>query len=346
MKIPLLVFGTRPEYLKLKPLVKIFEKESIDFIFLQVLQHQDLTIEEASKPYYRSVSFDSKSDFERLTILTSEIPKAVESYVKQASYLFIQGDTATAFLTALCAFHLHVPIFHIEAGLRTYDLENPFPEEAYRSMISRIATFHLCPDESSKVNLQKEGITKNIFVIGNTILDLVKSYKIPSQIGSIVPITVHRRENWEQLSHIVKSIHKIAKAKPELTFLWIYHPNPSLQTRVNNIIKELESLPNIQFLQPCSHEALCKYLHDAKCIITDSGGIQEEASFLGKYCFVLRKVTERSSIPATHIEMISNSVELYTRFLEKTIIELPPCTVYGDGHACEKIVTLLRNLNQ
>jgi len=240
----------------------------------------------------------------------------------------------------LSAFHFQIPIFHVEAGLRTFDLANPFPEEGYRSMISRIATYHLCPDEAAKENLLREGVRKNLFVVGNTILDLVKSYDMTSKIGNLVLITVHRRENWNQLPDIVNQIHSLAIQRPDLHFLWIYHPNPTLQQSVRSRTTELGDLPNLEFQQPCSHKTLCQYIHDAYSIITDSGGIQEEASFLGKYCFVLRKVTERDSIPSQYITTLSTIESLQTTFLQKQIEMLPPCTVYGKGHASEAIIQI------
>lgn len=346
MKRALLVFGTRPEYLKIKPLIAAFQEYKLPFCLLQVLQHENLEVEEETEDFFQKVSLFPDTNCQRLTNLAASISKAVEPFVRESSCLFVQGDTATAFFSALSAFHFQIPIYHIEAGLRTFDLANPFPEEAYRSMISRIATYHLCPDEGAKQNLMKEGITKDIYVVGNTILDLVKSYKMISQIGNLVLITVHRRENWNQLPEIATSIHTLATQRPDLTFLWIYHPNPAVQESVSSTINTIGSLPNLQFQQPCSHKTLCQYIHDAYCIITDSGGIQEEASFLGKYCFVLRKVTERNAIPSEYIEMLESSKTLLSRFQAKDIRLLSPCTVYGNGHASDTIVYIVNNLNQ
>jgi UDP-N-acetylglucosamine 2-epimerase (non-hydrolysing) len=346
MKKALIVFGTRPEYLKIKPILHVFQQHKVSFCLLQVLQHENLEVEEESADFFQKVVLPSDTSCQRLTNLAASISKAVEPLVRESSCLFVQGDTATAFFSALSAFHFQIPIYHIEAGLRTYDLQNPFPEEAYRSMISRIATYHLCPDEAAKQNLIKEGIAKNIYVVGNTILDLVNSYNMTSQIGNLVLITVHRRENWNQLPAIATSIHTLATQRPDLQFLWIYHPNPAVQESVSSTINTLGSLPNLQFEQPCSHKTLCQYIHDAYCIITDSGGIQEEASFLGKYCFVLRKVTERNAIPPDYIEMLESSDALLSRFQTKQIRLLPPCTVYGGGHASEKIFDIVNNLNQ
>jgi UDP-N-acetylglucosamine 2-epimerase (non-hydrolysing) len=345
MKQPLIIFGTRPEYLKIKSLVILLEEKKIPFILLQVLQHEQLEVEEKNKPFYKCVKLLPNDTVTRLTCLASEISLRVEPFILTASCVFIQGDTATAFFTALSAFHNSIPIFHIEAGLRTYDLQNPFPEEAYRSMISRIATYHLCPDEAAKRNLEKEGIHKNLFVVGNTILDLVKSYTMTRFCGTVVPITIHRRENWENLPQIVKAVHTLALWRPDLDFVWIYHPNPALQKVVNDTLKTLEVPSNMWCEQPCSHKQLCKYIHEAYCLITDSGGIQEEASFVGKYCYVLRKTTERSSIPPLYLTTIARPEELVPEFKKRQMTLLASCTVYGTGYSSEQIATILKDLN-
>ena len=338
-----IIFGTRPEYLKVKPLFKAFEDASIEFRILQVNQHVDLDIEEKNHKWYRKICIEQTPNLSRLNDLASHLPSALEPSIQECESILVQGDTATAFFGALTAFHLKKKIFHLEAGLRTFDLENPYPEEAYRSMISRIANIHFCPDELSKQNLLRENIGSNIVVVGNSILDLVKSYKKECRIGSIVPITVHRRENWAAMSEIVSTVWRLAKKRNDLQFVWIYHPNPALQKEIQTKINDLGHLENLHFQQPCSHEALCSYLHEAYCIITDSGGIQEEASFLGKFCFVLRKQTERSSIPKDYIELVKDVSLLEGLFDSKHIELMPSCEVYGDGNTCSKIISYLNN---
>lgn len=341
MTLPLLVvFGTRPEYLKLKILVERLEAHSVPFVFLQVFQHESLGIEEAGKPYYASVKLSPLANTTRLTQLVSEVSKCVEPFVKQSSKVIVQGDTATAFLTALCAFHNQIPVAHVEAGLRTYDLQNPFPEEAYRSMLARIATYHFCPDPSAKQNLIAEGIQSGISVVGNPILDLVRSYGFTSTLGSCVPITIHRRENWELLPEWTRQVISLCKRNPSLQFRWITHPNPALQPILHDALTRFGTPSNLTLEPPCSHRDLCKLLHEAFCVITDSGGIQEEASFLGKYSFVLRKTTERSAIPAEYLERVLSPDALLSQFEAKvsTLRMLPPCTVYGTGHAADAIV--------
>jgi UDP-N-acetylglucosamine 2-epimerase (non-hydrolysing) len=338
-----LIFGTRPEYLKFKALIQHLDANNLEFRILHVNQHIDLDIEEKNHKWYRKVELGESNHVSRLTQLASQLPLSLERHVEECNSVIVQGDTATAFFGALTAFHLKKKLFHLEAGLRTHDLQNPYPEEAYRCMISRLADVHFCPDTTAKENLFEERISNNIFVVGNSILDLVKSYNKEVTIGKVVPITIHRRENWDAMPKIVESIWQLANTNKNLEFLWIYHPNPTLQKEIQNKINELGFLENLRFQQPCSHKDLCSYLHEAYCVITDSGGIQEEASFLGKYCFVLRKQTERSSIPPEYLQLVKNVEDLKEVFEKKQITLLPACTVYGDGTTCSKIISYLNN---
>ena len=339
-----IIFGTRPEYLKVKPLLDVFNKESIPFLVIHVKQHTSLEIEESSGENYRQILLDDNTEISRLNGLGSSLLRKIEPSLRECKSILVQGDTSTVFFSALSAFHLKMPIFHLEAGLRTYDLENPFPEEAYRSMLSRIATYHLCPDISASENLHKESLTKNIFIVGNTILDLVRSYGFTPTLGNTVLVTIHRRENWDNLSFIAESIYNLAERYKNYTFVWVQHMNPSLQAMVNQVFDRRTPLDNISRILPADHRSLCKYISESYCIITDSGGIQEEASFLGKTCFVIRKLTERNSIPSDYIKLIHPPSELLGAFQTTNITMLPPCHVYGDGYSCDNIASILKSL--
>jgi len=339
-----IIFGTRPEYLKVKPLLDVFNKESIPFLVIHVKQHTSLEIEESSGENYRQILLDDNTEISRLNGLGSSLLRKIEPSLRECKSILVQGDTSTVFFSALSAFHLKMPIFHLEAGLRTYDLENPFPEEAYRSMLSRIATYHLCPDISASENLHKESLTKNIFIVGNTILDLVRSYGFTPTLGNTVLVTIHRRENWDNLSFIAESIYNLAERYKNYTFVWVQHMNPSLQAMVNQVFDRRTPLDNISRILPADHRSLCKYISESYCIITDSGGIQEEASFLGKTCFVIRKLTERNSIPSDYIKLIHPPSELLGAFQTTNITMLPPCHVYGDGYSCDNIASIVKSL--
>lgn len=338
-----IVFGTRPEYLKCKPLFQAFEEANLHYRIIHVKQHVDLDIEEKNLPNYVCVNLSENRSLERLNALASELPRQLELAVKECKSILVQGDTATAFFGCLTAFHLQKPIFHLEAGLRTYDVANPFPEEAYRSMISRLATYHLCPDETAKENLSKENIKSNVYVVGNSILDLVKSYKYPVEDKKQVLITIHRRENWLHMKEIVESVCDVAIKNPSYTFVWILHPNPVLQNQVSEVLLT-RNIANIRTSLPIQHKDLCSYITSSSYIITDSGGIQEEASFLGKICFVLRKVTERSSIPKEYIRMIQEHSQLLPTIEASCISQLQPCYVYGNGFTGSIIARIIKNL--
>jgi UDP-N-acetylglucosamine 2-epimerase len=273
----------------------------------------------------------------------------LDSALDNTSHLLVQGDTATAFFSALSAFHKKIPVFHLEAGLRTYDLQNPFPEEAYRSMISRIAMYHLCPDIGASYNLNKENITSNVFVIGNTILDLIKSYNLSPIIGNEVIITIHRRENWDSLIYILDEIHNIARSMSDSQFTWILHPNPFIQSQISDYINTHSMATNLVFSEPLNHLEMATRIASSQFLITDSGGIQEEASFLGKHCYVIRKTTERNTIPTRYITLIPNINDLFSIIKSNTLELLPPCEVYGNGNTSEKFIQIynqvLKNMN-
>jgi len=273
----------------------------------------------------------------------------LDSALNNTSYLLVQGDTATVFFSALSAFHKQIPIFHLEAGLRTYDLQNPFPEEGYRSMISRITNYHLCPDIGASNNLKKENINKNIHVIGNTILDLIKSYNLTPVIGNEVIITIHRRENWDSLLLILTEINKIAVNMNEIQFTWILHPNPSIRKQISEYTELNHMASNLIFSEPLNHLEMATRIAGSYFLITDSGGIQEEASFLGKHCYVIRKTTERNTIPSTYITLIPDINSLYNIIKNNRIQLLPPCNVYGNGTSTEQFIEIynqvLKNKN-
>jgi len=337
-----IIFGTRPEYLKIKPLVdnlKIIN--SVKFYLVQVFQHEELVIDESDETFYIGVPINTIKSINRLTELAVNIPLGLEDILNKSNAVLVQGDTATVFFSALSAFHKKIPIFHLEAGLRTYDLENPFPEEAYRTMVSRITNYHLCPDINSEINLRKENIKNNIFVVGNTILDLINSYKLIPTIKNKVIITIHRRENWDNIEIVLETIKYLANIYKHLEFIWILHPNPSIRDKIKNVSIDL---PNIHIVQQKSHRELAEYLAECYCTITDSGGIQEEAAFLGKTCFVFRDKTERDSIPYPYIILCPTVDILKDSFKITNIILLESCNVYGDGKSSDKIIKILEDI--
>ena len=343
-----IVFGTRPEYLKIKPLIQMLKQSNINYSLFHISQHEHIDIDPNEGPITYIKLSDSQT-LTRLSLLSTEIIAKLDSVLDSTSHLLIQGDTATAFFSALSAFHKKIPIFHLEAGLRTYDLHNPFPEEAYRSMISRIATYHLCPDLGASLNLKLENINANVYIIGNTILDLIKSYSLNPILGNEVIITIHRRENWDSLLTILDEIHAIARRMYNLQFTWILHPNPAIRSQISEYVASHSMATNMSFSEPLNHLEMATRIANSHFLITDSGGIQEEASFLGKHCYVIRKTTERNTIPTSYITLVPNIYNLYSIIKSKTIQLLPPCDVYGNGTTSEKFIQIysqvLNNVN-
>jgi len=336
-----IIFGTRPEYIKIQPLIRKLNKNQIEYSLIQISQHENIDTTESSIIYLK---LENNTSISRLSLLSSEIIKSLDHALVKTSYVLVQGDTATAFFSALAAFHKKIPVFHLEAGLRTQDIHNPFPEEGYRSMLSRIATYHLCPDVGASYNLKKENIINIVYIIRNTILDVIKLYNLIPIIGNEVIITIHRRENWESLLNILKEINCIAANMNYLSFTWVLHPNPSIRSQIHQYTESNMIASNISFSEPLTHFEMATRIASAYCLITDSGGIQEEASYLGKHCFVIRKTTERDSLPLDYITLIPNINDMYSIITKYKIKLLPSCNTYGNGTASDQFVQIYRDV--
>ena len=310
------VYGTRPEFLKLKPLI-----DRIKPVVIRINQHENFT-EDEGYPHH-VVNVNKKSH--RLSDIGSSVLEQLPQYITHCTHVVAQGDTASCFYSLLCAYQLRKACIHLEAGMRTYDHENPWPEESYRQMISRIATINLCPSKHESHNLGAENAPGKTYIVGNTILDLVKSYDIPITREKHVLVTLHRRENWDQYKTLIQRLNTLAQQHPDYDFIFLLHANPELKSIVH------EHGTNLKITEPLSHRELIKVLSSCTCVITDSGGIQEEANFLGKHIYVLRECTERKSIHPSRCVInpmnIGIDVPSYEQGFE-----------YGDGNAVEKIL--------
>lgn len=324
----LVCFGTRPEYLKIKPL--ILDNPSLDTLFLK--QHVDIIT--FGKSTY-SVDIDDVCT-NRLNSIFQQILLKAENIIDKYDNIIIQGDTATVAAVALVAYNLKKNIFYVESGLRSFDLENPFPEEGYRQMVSRIATVNLCPTDLSAENLKKENVLGDIFVTGNTALDNLVEHRDKAFYGKDILVTLHRSENLELLSEWLESIDNIAKNFDRYRFIYPVHPNPKIKQiaeKVKNIIK----------IDPLEHDEFIKILKGCATVITDSGGVQEEGSFLNKKIIVCRKTTERpEGIDTGHLTLCGSPVEL-SEIFERVIrdITINVDCPYGDGNASSKINDIL-----
>ena len=322
-------YGTRPEYLKLRNIIKLIPPKKRDVYFIG--QHKELI----HKNYFeKKISINKSNNKNRLNSLISQITNKVNLHDYDS--VIIQGDTATTFGVAVVAFNNRKKIIYVESGLRTFDFDNPFPEEGYRQMISRISDINLCPTILSMKNLISEKIRGKIFVSGNTSLDNLLIYKKNTKYDDLVLITLHRRENISQISNWFFELNKLAGKYKNIKFIFPIHKN-------SEIIKHKKILKNVKVIENLPHEKFMKIFIKSKLIITDSGGIQEEASFLNKKVIVCRKFTERpEGIKSGHLFICKNPRLLMNLFkkLNKNF-KINNASPYGDGRASKKIVKFL-----
>tara|TARA_Y100000401_G_C8321587_1_gene225593 strand:- start:1440 stop:2438 length:999 start_codon:yes stop_codon:yes gene_type:complete len=330
MSKTLVVYGTRPEYLKVKPILK--DNPSLDSLFIK--QHVDII--NFGEPTH-SVEVDNVCG-NRLNSIFQQILLKTEDIIDKYTNIIVQGDTATVAAVALVAYNLKKNIFYVESGLRSFDLENPFPEEGYRQMVSRIATVNLCPTDLSSKNLKNENVLGDIFVTGNTVLDNLIQHKKDAFYGKDILVTLHRNENLHLLKEWLETIDSIAKKHIRHRFIYPIHPNPT-------ILKAANQVKNIVKVDALEHDEFLNILKGCATVITDSGGIQEEGSFLGKKVIVCRKTTERpEGIDSGHILMCpqpSDLPKIFETVIRDSTID-SPCP-YGDGSAASKINCILES---
>lgn len=335
-KVILLTFGTRPEWIKIKPLVNVFRKNNYPYKVLFTGQHTTLLPPEAHKEV--DVSIDIKNGTNRLDAIVKSLMDQSVIWTNKPNYVLVQGDTTSAFSLALSAFHRKIPVIHLEAGLRTYDLYNPYPEEFNRQAISRLAHIHFCPTDISANNLYNEGIKKNIFVTGNTVLDNL--LQIEPKESNIVPITMHRRENHDVMELWFTKFEELAEKYPELDFIFPMHPNPKVQQHKSILNK-------VKIIEPLNYPEFIELLSKSRLIISDSGGIQEESSFFRKRMIVCRKTTERVEGLGVFFELCedpNNLSGMFEAFLKKPKIDDTIDCPFGDGRSAEKIYKILLEL--
>lgn len=323
----LICFGTRPEYIKVLSLIKNLSNIKTCFTG----QHKDL-LQNISVDYNLSDQFEEKITDNRLNDIFINIMK--HTYIfNNVEYVLVQGDTTTACAIALSAFHNNKKIIHLESGLRSNDINDPFPEEMNRQVISRIANIHLCPTKFNEQNLCKENVGGKIFVVGNTGLDNISKENCEYQ--NKILITLHRRDNHDIMDQWFREIEILANKYENYEFVIPLHPNPNVQKH-KNIFKK------VKIINPMNHDEMINYVKKCKFVISDSGGLQEECSYLNKKIIVCRKTTERPESVGIHSimcyepNMLSNIV--------KNVInnyEINADCPYGDGKSWEKIKNIL-----
>ena len=325
----LMAFGTRPEYIKIKPLIETMEGR-IPFKLLFTGQHVDLLSNVEDQDVIRLEIQDGSN---RLDSIVSSIINQ-DHIFDGIDAVLVQGDTTSVFSIALAAFHRRIKVIHLEAGLRTYDKENPYPEEFNRQAVSRIADIHLCPTPDSAYNLGMELVRGSIHVVGNTVLDNLTHLE-PTRDNTVV-VTMHRRENHDNMDEWFKVINNLAEEfEGQYEFILPIHPNP-------NVKKHQHLLTHVKVIDPVPYNEFLELLASCSYVITDSGGLQEETSFLGKRSIVCRKTTERPEGLGGFSTLCGEPEGLYEAFRETTYFSPPTgdCP-YGDGNSAERIVEIL-----
>jgi UDP-N-acetylglucosamine 2-epimerase (non-hydrolysing) len=329
-KYPILIcFGTRPEWLKLKPIINLLPKSYYKLLFTG--QHSDL-LTNITVDYNINLTENGN----RLDSILIECMKQFPD--DNFSGVLIQGDTASTFGCAIAAFNRSLKIYYIESGLRTYNLNHPYPEEGYRQMISRLSDVNFCPTELSKENLLQERVKGECYVVGNTILDNLVNHINDIHYDNTILITLHRRENHTIIDKWFCEFEKLAVSYPHYKFILPIHPNP-------NVIKHIGLLNNVNIVNPLTHCDIIQHLKKCLLIITDSGGLQEEGSFFNKKVIVCRRITERpEGIKSGHLYMCDNPYNL--KYIFDNIHTNPHIDTkcpYGDGHTSSRIIKYLVN---
>lgn len=370
MKKVIIVFGTRPEAIKMAPVIREFQKYKydIDLVICITAQHREMLDEvlrvfQITPNYDLDVMLKSQSPFE----ITSKVLIGIREVLLQEKpdIVLVQGDTTTTFSTALSAYYLKIPIGHIEAGLRTHDMYNPFPEELNRKMTSALSSYHFVPTESAKHNLLREGVdSKTIFLTGNTVIDalfwiidntgdirekLVQSLPfLRSTTRRIILTTAHRRESFgAPLRNILTALRILVERNYNIEIVYPLHPNPNVQETAREVLSNIE---RIHLIESLSYASFVHLMKEAYLILTDSGGIQEEAPSLGKPVLVMRSKTERpEALEAGTAKLVGTDVNRIVEATEKLLED--KCEYkrmanirnpFGDGKASARIAEIVR----
>jgi UDP-N-acetylglucosamine 2-epimerase (non-hydrolysing) len=353
--------GTRPEAIKMAPVILALKNQPwADVRVLATAQHRQMLDQVLN---FFSIAPDIDLDIMRpnqpLTTLTARLLLAMDEVLlaEKPDVVLVQGDTTTVMAVALACFYHRIPIGHVEAGLRTWDMENPFPEEANRVIAGKLAHWHFAPTEGSRQNLLREGVPDaGISVTGNTVIDALlmtaaKEFEIGIEIDAckrLVLVTAHRRENFgEPFRHICKALRTLAERNVDVQFLYPVHPNPNVKDVAYEL---LGTTGNIILCEPLDYAPFVAAMKMAYLIISDSGGVQEEAPALGKPVLVLREETERpEAVEMGVVKLVGANcdriVEEVQRLLDDSAAYQAMArggSPYGDGHAAERIVAVLR----
>jgi UDP-N-acetylglucosamine 2-epimerase (non-hydrolysing) len=354
----LAVFGTRPEAIKMAPVVNVF-RDARDFQIKTVVtaQHREM-LDQVLAIFRIQPDYDLNimSPGQSLTEITCRVLERLDPVLKAETpdLLLVHGDTTTTFAGSLAAFYRHIEVGHVEAGLRTGDKQQPYPEELNRLLTGRIADIHFAPTAAAKQNLLRENVAaQTIQITGNTVIDALhhclRDIQIDDQTGRrLILVTVHRRESWgPPLEGVMKALKNIIKANPLVNLIIPVHLNPVVR---NVFFSELGAEPQAKLVAPLDYREMIKAMAESYLVITDSGGIQEEAPALGKPVLVLREKTERPEaitagtvrMVGTDTERITSAVNLLLNDRREYLKMSKAVNPYGDGKAADRIIAGLR----
>lgn len=330
----LITYGTRPEYLKIKPLINKMEEQNLPYKLLFTGQHKDIAPDDADYVFHMDYVINNN----RLDTVIGNILKQTDVLDdNEITHVLVQGDTTSVLALAISAFNHGKKIIHLEAGLRTGNLQHPYPEEANRVLVSRIADIHLCPTRNAEANLKNENIYKDIYVVGNTSLDNLVDYKSRVKYENKILVTLHRRENHHIMDKWFTELNDLAGQYKEYEFILPLHPNPNVQ-------KHKDILTNVNVVDPLLHKDLLDIMVEARLVISDSGGIQEECSFLNKKCLTCREYSERPEafgISTFLVKSPSNLKDIFNYHIDSPEVDYP--SPFGDGDAASKIIEVFIN---
>lgn len=361
MKTIMLVFGTRPEAIKMCPLVnELRTREGIRTLVCVTGQHRQM-LDQVLETFGVTPDYDLAIMKERQTLfdVTTNILNGIKAVLEEAKpdVVLVHGDTSTTFVTALACFYLQIPVGHVEAGLRTYNLYSPYPEEFNRQAVSILAKYNFAPTERSRENLLKEGRDpSSIFVTGNTAIDALKTTVRPDYThpelawaadSRLILITAHRRENLgAPMEHMFRAIRRVMDRHPDVKAIYPIHMNPVVRKTAREILGDDD---RIHLIEPLDVLDFHNFMAKSYLILTDSGGIQEEAPSLGKPVLVMRDTTERpEGIDAGTLKLVGTQEETIYREFERLLDDedayaqmARASNPYGDGFACRRIADVL-----
>ena len=354
------VFGTRPEAIKMAPLVKeLAGRENLESICCVTAQHREMldsVLEVFSlKPDW---DLDIMTPRQTLSTITSKCLTGMDEAIDalKPDMILVHGDTSTTFAGALSAFYHKVPVGHVEAGLRTYDKYSPYPEEMNRKLVTAIADLYFCPTENNRANLAREGVTEGVFVTGNTVIDALKTtvredYRFSTELLNHLPygekkvllVTCHRRENYGQpMEDIMSALAAIAREHGDVELVYPVHLSPVVQECAH---RHLDGIGNVHLIAPLAADEMHNLMARCYLVLTDSGGLQEEAPALGKPVLVLRRETERpEAVTAGTVKLAGVAYDDIVSMARQLITDPAAYAAmahavnpYGDGFACRRI---------